>query len=338
MIDTKLELPGQFRDELPGQFQDIPLPAEPLARPLKNESQGLSAAPLARLDAARSALAAGDKATAMGHIRALFAGSPHLEALFYCGAISEQLGKLDDARSWYEHVLQVNGSHRGATRRLAAISQTPTPQPQPPQHEQPSSNPSQVPAAEVVAEGRGFYVTLKGDPSPISKNAVALIDHLRMSRRPLVSDSPFALISLVVMLLVIPTVLLFVPARLRHEEGLLILLASPVMLVFLAAAWIWFQKAMRYELRDGVLKVTQGILSKRTDTYELFRVTNVGVHRGPLQRLFNSGTLTLTVERPAKKLDLVGLARGRKLLSLQDDLRNLSQLLRQNPLIKGIIN
>jgi membrane protein YdbS with pleckstrin-like domain len=149
----------------------------------------------------------------------------------------------------------------------------------------------------------------------------------------------------VVTLLVIPMALLFVPVTgpahggLRPQE-LLVMMAFPVGIAIGLILTIWFQRAMRYELRDGVLKITQGILSKHTDTYELFRVTNVGVYRGPLQRLFNSGTLTLTVEGgggAAKKLSLAGLVCGRELLGLQDDLRNLSQLLRQNPLIKGII-
>jgi membrane protein YdbS with pleckstrin-like domain len=312
---------------------DLPTAAEPPAHRSPEEPQGLLTTPAARLDAARAAVAAGDTVTAIRQIRGMFAGSPHLEALFYCGAVSEQLGKLRDARSWYDRVLLLDGSHRGARSRLAAMAQAPPAA---------KSQAPHVAAATVASEGFGFYAALKGDTSPISKNAVALIDQLQMTKRPKMSDSPGALLLLVVFLPIFFVTFIVTASVMRNmPDQAFVLPVIGVGIYVVLIVHVLLRRATRYELREGFLKITQGILHKQTVTYELFRVTGVGVDRAPMQRLFGSGTLILNVEEPGgavKEVRLIGLARGRDLLRLQDDLRNLAQLLRQNPLIKGIIS
>jgi membrane protein YdbS with pleckstrin-like domain len=196
-------------------------------------------------------------------------------------------------------------------------------------------------AAAVVPDGLGFYAALKNDTSPMSKNAVALIDRLQMTRRRQITGSPCALIVLAVSLLVLlyfGALIVFGLTRYLPNTPVPFLLS--VTAAICAITYILLKRATRYELREGLLKVTRGLLGKRTEPYELFRVTSARVDRRPVQRLFGSGTLTLTIEGrggAAEEVRLVGLARGRDLLRLQDELRNLSQLLRQNPLIKGII-
>jgi membrane protein YdbS with pleckstrin-like domain len=288
----------------------------------------------------------------------------------------EQLRNVDGARRWYEHVLMLDETHAGARARLAAIRRTPAgpsasppsaapperasaqagTQPGQPKSSQPwisttgsprSSAPSAVPdnAAAAASDGTGFYAALKADANPLSRNAVALIDRLRLTSRPRVADYPIALMGLVLsafVSLVLSFLMLWDALRGANvaPEAVALFTGAPLVVTCLSGFWILQRRATRYELGDGLLKATRGLVAKETVTYELFRVTRVGVYRGPVQRLFGSGTLTLVVEGrggAAEEVKLVGLVPGRDLLRMQDDLRNLAQLLRQNALIKGII-
>jgi membrane protein YdbS with pleckstrin-like domain len=262
------------------------------------------------------------------------------------------LNRQEEAKFYVSHALRIDPNYGPAKEleqqlitfskakteqhgsTILPVAQAPTPQSQPPQ----------VAAAAVVSGALGFYAALRGDTSPISKDAVALIDQLRMTKR---SDSPIGLIVLAVSLLVIlyhGVVFVFAVLTSKKLDQLPFPNTAVPLLLSIAAAviaitYILLKRTTRYELREGLLKITRGILRKKTVTYELFRLASVDVYRGPVRRLFNSGTLTLTIEGrggAAEEVRLVGLARGRDLLRLQDELRNLAQLLRQNPLIMGI--
>jgi membrane protein YdbS with pleckstrin-like domain len=238
-------------------------------------------------------------------------------------------------------VLLLDGSHKGARTRLPAVARAAPRHAQPPQPVRPQSVPFQSPppqvaAAAIAPEGFGFYAALKRDTSEISRNAVGLIDHLTLTRSPKAWDTPIAMLLLVVPISFISFLLMMGGWKVIGSVWFLAGVAVSIVLT----TYVLLSRARIYELREGLLRITRGILSKKTDSYELFRVIGVRVDRGLIQRMVNSGTLTLTIERPggaSKDLQLVGLAPGRELLRLQDDLRNLSQLLRQNPLVKGII-
>ena len=255
--------------------------AEPSTRRSQEASQGLPTTPAARLNAARAAVADRDTATAIRHIRALFAGSPYLEALFYCGVVSEQLGKLGEARSWYERVLLLDGSHRGARTRLPAVAKaaplpSQSPQPVRPRSVPPQSQSPQVAAAEAVPYGVGFYAGLQRDASPISKNAVALIDRLTLTRRPRAWDTPIPMLLLVFgiplsfIISFILTISVPGPGYKGHSfvGGVLFFFAGVALLIvplIFPITFVLFRRARIYELREGLLRVTRGIFQQEND-------------------------------------------------------------------------
>jgi tetratricopeptide (TPR) repeat protein len=96
-------------------------------------------------------------------------------AVYYLGAIAEKDGEPDVARVYFENTLKLDANHFGAkaklkARPLARTSETPV-------------SPSQ-PMGSVAA---GFYEKLHSDTDPVSKQAVALIESLKMTRKALFS-------------------------------------------------------------------------------------------------------------------------------------------------------
>jgi tetratricopeptide (TPR) repeat protein len=256
-----------------------------------------------------------------------------------------ELDREAEAKTYLSRALTLKPDLVRARERLAALGGSHRPAAAQPSTHAPSSTvivaPEPMPAASSppTRNPTGFYNALRSDTSPVSRNAAALIDKLRRTARLSPRDYPVGLAMLIVLL---PVGLWWAAIQLlfrRHSDpyaGVLGIVVAVVPLVFVLEL-----RAIRYELRDGLLKITKGLLNRKTVTYELFRVVGIEVYRGPIQRVFNSGTLTVVVEnpdsRPATRLRIKGLARGDELLTLQDDLRDLSQALRQNPHIKGII-
>ncbi len=84
-------------------------------------------------------------------------------------------------------------------------------------------------------------------------------------------------------------------------------------------AWLrWLLLASRrYRLLEGVLELTTGLLSQRTDLLELFRVRDLTEERPFLMRLFGLGTIRiLSGDSTTPDLDETGIRDSHRLLDL----------------------
>ncbi len=59
-----------------------------------------------------------------------------------------------------------------------------------------------------------------------------------------------------------------------------------------AVIWL-FRRSVRYELTDERLRVRSGILSKKEDEIELFRIRDTKVYQGPIGRLLGLGEISI---------------------------------------------
>lgn len=84
-----------------------------------------------------------------------------------------------------------------------------------------------------------------------------------------------------------------------------------IALGLLMVLWVWIKKkSHRYRLSNQRLFVTYGWLSKKVNELELYRVEDVRVEQGVLQRLLGYGTITvLANDDTTPQVDLTGIAR-----------------------------
>jgi len=103
-------------------------------------------------------------------------------------------------------------------------------------------------------------------------------------------------------------------------------LAALAALYLLLGAWLHC-KSVRYALSSQRLTIISGLLSKRTDELELFRVKDVLVTQSMWQRLLNYGSVTiLSTDDSTPHLTMAGL---RAPLQVKEMLRDAYRLARQ---------
>lgn len=94
------------------------------------------------------------------------------------------------------------------------------------------------------------------------------------------------------------------------------------------AAYQYLQiRAIRYEITAETIHVTSGILFKRTDTLELYRVKDFIIRQNPTEQIFRLMHLTLlTRDITSPALTFVGIPKS----DLPSTLRDLVQQARKN--------
>ncbi|MBS1527757.1 MAG: PH domain-containing protein [Bacteroidetes bacterium] len=86
-------------------------------------------------------------------------------------------------------------------------------------------------------------------------------------------------------------------------------------------------RAIRYQITAETIHVTTGILFKRTDTLELYRVKDYIIQQNPTEQIFRLMHLTLlTRDLSSPALTFVGIPKS----DLADTLRDLVQQARKN--------
>ncbi|MDX2054495.1 MAG: PH domain-containing protein [Polyangiaceae bacterium] len=95
------------------------------------------------------------------------------------------------------------------------------------------------------------------------------------------------------------------PALFANVGSLLI----TVLTLGLAALWFWSQRAsVHYRITTQRIVVEHGLLSKRTEHLDLYRVIDYVVERPFLQRLMGTGNLRLrTMDKSSPVLDIRGI-------------------------------
>ena len=91
--------------------------------------------------------------------------------------------------------------------------------------------------------------------------------------------------------------------------GVLLLPAVGIGLLLLLRAW-YLVAATRYRLTTQRLFAQKGLIAKDLEEVELFRVKDVTVRQGVLDRMLGVGTVTvLSTDDSAPRLDLAGIRR-----------------------------
>ena len=106
-------------------------------------------------------------------------------------------------------------------------------------------------------------------------------------------------------------------------------LAFPVALILVGAIWIiggaryaWRRLGVHYELTTQRFIHQTGILTRQTDRIEVIDIDDVSFRQGPVQRMFNVGTIVITgSDRTHPTLAMVGIADVKNVAGLIDDIR-----------------
>jgi len=288
------------------------------------------------------ALARGDPAAAEAVFSAaLNAGPANNNALYQLGFLWEKQGRRNDALGAYRRVLAAQPDHASARVRYDALSKNPQ---QPPTGgDRPSANHTPARAADqpIEQDQLGVLGYLMSDPTPLSRQAVSLMQQLEIDTRPRflahLGRHPLGLF-----ILILATVALLASAG---PAGLLSLAA---MLAIYGAMYIRVVNT-RIRIRQGRLQVERGVFHKDLNTFDLWLVRAIRLKRSLINRMTGDGTLILSIvpegvadPRRIRKgnraiVKITGLAQGSALIEVYQTLLSLVFLLRHNPVVKGIV-
>jgi tetratricopeptide (TPR) repeat protein len=300
------------------------------------------------------ALARGDLVAAEAAFTAALTADPtHNNALYQLGFLWEKQGRRDDALRAYRRILAAQPDHASAKVRHQALSNglqhqhppvpgrhdsphTPAPEPG-----WPASPPAQEPDRPVEEGQLGVLAYLMSDPTPLSRQAVALIQQLQIETRPrflaYLGRHPLVL-----------TVLILAAGALLFLGSPLGLLALALIFVIYGAMYIRVA-CTRIRIWQGRLQIQKGVFHKDLSNYDLWRVRAISLKKTLINRMTGDGTLSFALSpeastehrrirgRKATIVKVPGLTHGSELASLYQDLLNLVFLLRGNPVVKGII-
>jgi len=113
--------------------------------------------------------------------------------------------------------------------------------------------------------------------------------------------------------------------------GLLFWLVIPLFLIF----WRWLQtKSTKYELSNQRLITRYGILNKKTDELELYRIKDYQLEEPILLRLFSLGNIVLkTSDRSHSEVVIHAIEKGEE---LREMLRHHVEVCRSNKRVREV--
>jgi membrane protein YdbS with pleckstrin-like domain len=222
----------------------------------------------------------------------------------------------------------------------------------------------------------GVYEYLRRDRSHLSRQAVAALDRMHVERYPptylsffgfglpspastgkLLQYGLVALIGIVVLgaigtfLVLLLTAPPSAPTPRTTDTFAVLRQALPGMARFVGNIAFWAYVAVvaavlfkflrhittRIRIEHGRLQVERGLLTRTRTNLELWRVQNIVLERKGLHLLTGDGDLVFHGISGTDPITVTGLARGRELDRLHQELLDLVFLLRTNPSIKGIV-
>ena len=217
---------------------------------------------------------------------------------------------------------------------------------------------SEVRRDPKLAESLGVYEFLLRDQSPLSQDAVNLMKRLHMSSRPRFTaylgrrqKRPLRSVAVgffaVVWLAIVVSIVVGIPPvhsalvkaspflhSIRLSTLIIPLVALGIMVLGVSCVRI---ATTKYTIAKGRVQIETGLLARSARNLELWRVERVDLHKSLPNRLTGDGTLVFTVRGEPKPILLTGLARGRALEEIRQQLMNLVFALRSNQMVKGII-
>ena len=286
------------------------------------------------------ALVRGDAAGAQAAFeQALRADPGDANARFQLGFLWEKQGLSAQAFDAYRQVLAAAPGHASARVRYEALRNSQGPV------QAGGAGPGDPLAQDELDESLpadiGVLAYLLSEPTPISRQAIALIRKLEIDRRPRFA-AHFGRHPVFAFVLVLYSVLIFAAAR--SAAGFL-----PLLLGLIVYGVMYLRVlCTRVRLRHGRLQVDRGVLRRDQRNFDLWRVRTVRLKKTLFNRMTGDGTLILALgpeglyehrrmRRGQKSIKIIGIAHGAELDSLYQGLLNLVFLLRGNPVVKGIV-
>jgi membrane protein YdbS with pleckstrin-like domain len=285
-------------------------------------------------------------------------------ALYQLGVIAEKRSAPEQAVGLYERALAINPDHAGAKARLSVLRPPP-----PPVAAVAASTVSATVASSPTAETGsiplgpdnefGVYEFLLQDKTPLSQQTVELMSSLHISRRASVIARAGKSLPRLLLLVGIVVALIVGGPHLSTALRIDNVSSNPpsrstwvivAVAVCLAALLIMVARALttHYTLARGRLQIEKGLFRRHVTNLELWRIQTIELEQSVLNRLTGDGTLRFTIHRDMtaiprsrtsrenKPLSVTGLAKGKELDDLFQQLLNLVFLLRSNPAVKGI--
>lgn len=315
------------------------------------------------------ALQQGDPERAAGLFRdAVERDSAHANAWFALGRLTED-ASVDEAIDCYRHAVAANPQHYGALERLRLFD-PPTTTPAAdsgPTHLFGASSASRSDIASVadpppqaaIPGEVGIVEFLRRDNTDIAREAlerIASLERVSHFRAMAHLQSLARRLTLIVLPASILAYVLYhitpltVGGKEIHFYGKNVteLILGAVLVWGISATWTVLECVTNtVTIRNARIRWTHGVLSKHTETLDLWTARDVDLHRNVLQRLTGDGTLCFrgtTHDRPRRfgkgqprPLRLAGVAGGPELDAIYALLLDLKFLLRAHPGMKGII-
>lgn len=271
--------------------------------------------------------------------RAALRSDPHhANASFALGEIFERDNLATIAQSLFELCVRSRPDHHGANQKLLAhrgYEGSAGPPPSMPPVEFPPEPEAPKP---TLAPGRGLAQQLRHDRSPMGQQILALLESVQTSTRPRLRAY---LSRILAVLLAMPTIGFVARATgvvARRDEDIIFAIGMTISFVFLAIL-ILTVKCRHISISDGRIIVKSGILFRSTSTTELYRISDLDLSQGPINRLTGDALLTLRVESGGKEIDklfLRGVAGVDRMEILMNDLRSLILFLRSGGYGAGV--
>jgi hypothetical protein len=297
----------------------------------------------------------------------------HANAWYQLGRLAEA-GSVPLAIGYYHNALAAEPSHHGAAQRLELLDGSPSQSaranaPGPPgpavragqgAREGALDAGLRTPMAEYESGPLGIEQMLRADQSDISRQAVAVIDSLRLTARLHFSAQLQKLTRRLVLIVgsaAVTAYVLFHATPFQIGGSTVHFYQADVRDVTLGAVAVWLMTAAISFLRcvtsvvtiaNARMRIERGILHRWVETVDLWIVNDIDLDRDLIQRLTGDGTVTFKGtrhDRPrrwsrakgSQPLKVTGLARGPELDRIYRQLLDLKFLLRANPIVKGII-
>jgi membrane protein YdbS with pleckstrin-like domain len=205
-----------------------------------------------------------------------------------------------------------------------------------------------------------FYELLSNDNSIASQRALALIDELEFTVKPPVFSHISIVLSGVVsffffFFFFVFLTIVFAIITLGQEDPFsappppylalrIVATIFPLVPLVIAARicmsiilGVKSAKNTKYEFIKGLIKITKGAFTVKTEIVELYRIKGINVVQDWFSKITGYATLELINDK-SQKVVLPGIAEARRAYYLQDRLRELTVLLRSLPWIKGFIS
>lgn len=254
-------------------------------------------------------------------------------ALYQLGFIAEKQQNWEEASFFYTKALVINPQHRGAKAALARLPIPRATQVAFPQVAPISPSPA-FPSIHhnAMSQGYGVYEYLLQDKTILSKETIEAMDALRREVRPSFSAYIGSYLIVCIFLFIV-LVVISVPLRaINLPMAVIVSLIFSLLFVFI------YVSSVTYIIDKGSLQIKKGILRRRLINIELWRVENIELDKSLLNRITGDGYMLLEIERGKKRIKVKGLAKGRDLEGIYQQMFNLVFLLRSNPYVKGIIS